>query len=142
MNLFVGIGYVYGTPKLKYTKTGIPYCTLLLVAQNEFISQDGKVRKTKDFLPCIRFGRLAEALSTYLVSGSQIAVEGYVSNKKILKPNNKETYRLDILIKSVRFLNGCKTNKDVLEDPIETLTIAELFEDLYKEELLEKKEND
>lgn len=138
MNLFIGVGYVYGSPKLKYTKTGIPYCTLLLVAQNEFITQEGKVRKTKDFLPCIRFGHLAEVLSTYLVAGSQVAIEGYVSNKKILSPKNKETYRLDILIKSVRFLNGCKTTKDVLEDPIETLTISELFEDLYKEELYAK----
>jgi single-strand DNA-binding protein len=104
-NKYIGIGYVVGDAELKYLGSGTPV-TNFKVASNYKYGDSEEVL----FMPCVLFGKIAEAISQYLTKGTLILVEGRLKEEAWEKDGQKRS-QIKLIASNVKLLSGGKNNK-------------------------------
>lgn len=98
LNAVIIQGNLTGDPDLKLTQSGIPYARFT-VAINER-TKDGE--KTH-FIPVVAWRQTGEFVNRYFKKGSQIAVEGKMSQRTYTDNDGKNRSIIEVVAKEVHF---------------------------------------
>jgi single-strand DNA-binding protein len=63
-------------------------------------------KEVTTWVNCSMFGKRGEAVSLYLLKGTQIAVSGELTNRKYTDKSGNEKYSLDVRVNDVTLLGG------------------------------------
>ena len=107
MNKWVGIGRLTKDAELKYLPgNGTAVSNFTFAVDRQFKNKDGQ--KEADFLPIVFFGKGAEALSTYLLKGTQIAIAGRIQTRNYEGKDGKKVYITEIVAEEIKLLGNGK----------------------------------
>lgn len=93
--------------ELKTTKSGIHYLRFTLAVPRVGVKEG---EKKADFIPCIAWKKTAELMSKYCSKGSQIGVNGKITESTIENNGESKTY-YDITVNSIDLLGGKSESK-------------------------------
>jgi len=96
------IGHLTRDTECRYTQEGT--CVLNFnLAVNKFV----KGEKKADFVPCVAFGKTAEAMGNYASQkGSHIAVGGRINTRTYDDKDGKKVYVVEVMVNNVEFLGS------------------------------------
>jgi single-strand DNA-binding protein len=63
-------------------------------------------KEVTTWVNCSMFGKRGEAVSPYLLKGTQIAVSGELTNRKYTDKSGNEKYSLDVRVNDVTLIGG------------------------------------
>jgi single-strand DNA-binding protein len=100
MNHVSIIGRLTRDADCRYTQEGT--CVLNFnLAVNKFV----KGEKKADFIPCVAFGKTAEAMGNYAsLKGSHVAVDGRINTRTYEDKDGKKVYVVEVMVNNVEFL--------------------------------------
>ncbi len=104
MNLCIFRGNITKETQLKYLPSGTALLSFDLAVNYRY----GKEQKTL-FIKCNLFGKRAEGLAQYLTKGTNIIVDGMLTENNWTGNDGKIRYSKELLVSSVEFA-GCKSN--------------------------------
>lgn len=114
MNKVILTGRLTKDPELKYTpKKGTAIATFTLAVDRIF-KKEGQ--PSADFIKCKAFGKLAEAIATYLAKGKFISVSGSIQTSNYTANDNSTRINVDVLINEFEFLEKGSKNKNTNTD--------------------------
>ena len=85
------------------------------LAVNRSVKKNGNWFEEVSFINVTIWGKTAENLKQYLKKGTQICVEGYLTQDRWEKDGKKES-RLNVTAESVQLLGGGKNQQDNAEE--------------------------
>ena len=106
MNLCIFRGNITKDTQLKYLPSGTALLSFDLAVNYRY----GKEEKTL-FIKCNLFGKRAEGLAQYLTKGTNIIVDGMLTENNWTGNDGKMRYSKELLVNSVEFA-GCKSNNN------------------------------
>lgn len=80
-NVWIGIGRLTKDPELKST-TNSTVCKIFLATTERYSGGDGDWKEQTDFIPCVLWGKKAEAIAKYCFKGTMIQVSGRLKVRK------------------------------------------------------------
>lgn len=110
MNNVVLVGRTVENPKLVTIGDGLMVCNMTLAVVRPFKSQESGEYET-DFIPCVLWRGIAEAVAEHCKKGSTIGVKGRLASK-IVEVEGKKIQTLEMIGERVTFihLKGEPTN--------------------------------
>lgn len=103
MNMIALVGTVTRTPRTTFEGDGLQVTSLTLATLEP--GRDGKVFRL--FVPCVSFGRAAEACSL-LTAEDLVAVQGKLSWRKHMGKCGQDHSQLIVTIREVQVLQGAE----------------------------------
>ena len=97
-------GRVVRVPELKQTKTGIPFCKLI-VAVNEFYYAAGHSQKNTSYIMVAVWNKTAAACCTYLTKGQKVRIIGKLRQSVWTNNNGMKRSQIEITCETVEFLD-------------------------------------
>lgn len=94
------VGRLTKDAELKHSGNGNAFCQFN-IAVDRF---DGKEKLT-DFIPCVAFGKRAEAICKYTGKGSLVAVQGNLKTNTYTDANNSKRFTMGVVTEDIRFLS-------------------------------------
>ncbi len=107
-------GRVVRIPELHQTKTGIPYCSII-VAVNEMFYVAGHVQKNTSYISVAVWNKTATACCTYLTKGQKVRVIGRLRQSVWTNNSGLKKSKLEITCETVEFLDRPHTKTDIKE---------------------------
>jgi single-strand DNA-binding protein len=102
MNKTMQTGRLTKDPELKLIAgSGTSTCTVTIAVDRKF-KKEGQ--PDVDFIPCVFWGKTAEALVNYQKKGNKIAVEGRIATRNYDKDGTK-IYVTEIIVEELEFLD-------------------------------------
>lgn len=111
MNRILLIGRLCRNPSLSY-KDETAICKFYLAVDKPYDANRTEV--TADFLPCVFFGKRAEAVAKYFRKGDKIALQGRIETSTYLKDDEKRS-SFSIIASEFEFCESKKKDTDVTE---------------------------
>ncbi len=112
MNHFYGIGNLTKDPELRKTNSNLSVCDFT-IAINEGFGE----KKTTEFVNCIAWRNIAEALCKYLFKGDKLAIEGKWHVENYQTKNGEKRQKTQIVVTNIEFLSKKKeSNNESFED--------------------------
>lgn len=94
------VGRLTKDAELKHSGNGNAFCQFN-IAVDRF---DGKEKST-DFVPCVAFGKRAEAICKYTGKGSLVAIQGNLKTNTYTDANNTKRFTMGVVAEDIRFLS-------------------------------------
>lgn len=104
INKVILVGNLGADPKVTYTASGDPVCTLSVATSEKFKNRDGELKTTTEWHKVVLFRRLAEIASQYLRKGSSAYFEGQLKTRKWTDKNGLERYTTEIEVNELQLL--------------------------------------
>jgi single-strand DNA-binding protein len=101
MNIFAFTGRIGKDCETRYTNAGDA-----IVNFTAAVSSGYGDKEVTTWVNCSMFGKRGEAISPYLLKGTQIAVSGELTNRKYTDKSGNEKYSLDVRVNDVTLLGG------------------------------------
>lgn len=98
------VGYLGRDPELRYTPQGTAICNLS-VATTEKRKQDGEEREITTWFRVKAWGKQGELCNEYLSKGSQVYLEGTLTQEKYTDREGEERTSLEVNMKDFKFLD-------------------------------------
>lgn len=118
INNVILIGRLVRDPELRKSSSGNSIANFTIAVDNRTKNPDGT--RSASFIPCVAFNQTADNVVKFVRKGSQVAVQGSLSQRSYAKQDGTKVNVFEILCDSVQFLEPRKEE----ETPIEaTLTI-------------------
>jgi len=120
LNSAMIVGRLTRDAELKHTNSGTAV-TKFSIASSEYQGQ-GKAEHT-NFIDCTLWAKRAEALTPYLIKGTQVVVNGTIHQSRWDSENGKRS-KIEITVSGIQLVGGKKDNKskpaeqEVFEDSI------------------------
>lgn len=92
------IGRVTRSPELKMTNNGLSVTNFSLA-----VDRRSKTEGT-DFIQCVAFGKIAEAVSKYVRKGQRIGVTGHIQTRAWDNTDGKKQYSTEVVLDELDFL--------------------------------------
>jgi single-strand DNA-binding protein len=105
INKVILIGRLGADPELRYSLEGKPVVTMRIATNEVIIRQNGDKEIQTEWHRIVAFGKLAETCAEYLVTGSQIYVEGSLRYRKILDRSGFTRVIPEIFAETIKFLS-------------------------------------
>lgn len=109
------IGNLTRNPELKYTPSGVAYCTFGLATNREW-KVDGENKQQTDFHNIVAWQKLGELCSQLLKKGTKVYVEGRIQNREWDGQDGQKVRRTEIVIDDMIILDnkrdGVAANND------------------------------
>ena len=106
------IGNLGAAPNVTTTPTGTKITDFSLATNEYFRDRDGK-RQTRTMWHRVKaFGKVADILGEYLVSGSQVAIEGRISYNKWIDKHDQVRINTEIIVEDFTFLSSNNRQAD------------------------------
>lgn len=108
MNVCIFKGRLARDVELRYTQNGKAVATFSVAVNRPKNSKDGNAQ-TADFIPCIAWDKRGEAISNYLVKGSEILVTTHVQIRSYDDKQGNKRYVTEFIVDNFEFV-GSKGN--------------------------------
>ncbi|MBO0432818.1 single-stranded DNA-binding protein [Enterococcus sp. DIV0660C] len=102
MNTSTIVGRLTKEADLRYTSNGKAVANFTLASKRSFPNQNGEIES--DFLPCVLWGKQAEALANYTRKGSLIYVTGEQRSRNYDDQQGNTRYVIETLVGSFELL--------------------------------------
>lgn len=103
LNNVVLVGRTVEDPKLFKIQDGITVCNMTLAVVRPFKSQESGEYET-DFIPCVLWRGIAEAVAEHCKKGSTIGVKGRLSTKT-MEVEGKKIHTIEMIGERVTFIH-------------------------------------
>ena len=107
INSVVLVGRIVRDCELKYSKTGSPIVNMSIAVNHTKKDGDEYVDEAS-FFDLVLFGKRGEALSQYLLKGSQISIIGKLKQERWSKDGENKS-KINIIVENIQLL-GSKNN--------------------------------
>lgn len=105
VNKVIIIGNVTRDPIVKNTEGGKKVSLFTLATNRYFKSGDGENKSESEFHNCVAWGSLAERVEKFLVKGKLVYVEWRLRTRALDKEDGGKSYKTEIVISNLIFLN-------------------------------------
>jgi single-strand DNA-binding protein len=106
MNVFNFTARIGKDCETRYTNAGDAIVNFTAAVQSGYGDKE-----VTTWVNCSMFGKRGEAVSPYLLKGTQIAVSGELTNRKYTDKSGNEKYSLDVRVNDVTLLGGKKEDQ-------------------------------
>ena len=104
MNKVVLIGRLTKDPELRFTPGGGNAVCSFNLAVDKYNTTTKQ--KEADFIPCVVWGKQAEALAQYQLKGSMIAISGKIQTRSYEDQQGIKRYITEVLVQEQQFLES------------------------------------
>lgn len=124
MNRVILIGRLTKDPDVRYSQSGMSIARYT-------VAVDRYKDETADFIPCIAFGKTAEAAEKYLSKGKRVAVAGRIQTGSYTNKDGYKVYTTDVVVENQEFIdNRAKVQEEPAPAPNDDfMTIPDNVED-------------
>lgn len=105
MNKVVLVGRLTKDPELRFAAGSGTAVTKFTLAVNRPFKKD-----ETDFINCISFGKLAEAIAQYITKGRQIAISGNIRTGSYEGQDGIKRYTTDVVVEGFDFIDSGNKN--------------------------------
>lgn len=111
MNRVILIGRLTKDPDVRYSQSGMAIARYT-------VAVDRYKDETADFIPCIAFGKTAEAAEKYLSKGNRVAVAGRIQTGSYTNKDGYKVYTTDVVVENQEFIdNRAKSQEEPAPSP-------------------------
>lgn len=107
INSVVLSGRLTKDPELRNTFSGRSVVSFTVAVNRRFHNDEQQA----DFIPCVAWGKTAEAIAQYCSKGSQIGVEGRLQQRTYDNAQGQKVYVVEVLCSQVTFLESKKESQ-------------------------------
>jgi single-strand DNA-binding protein len=109
------IGRLGQTPEVKKLESGKAVANFSLATNDKYKNQKGEWIKNTEWHNLVAWGKTAEIIEKYVQKGSEIAVEGKLTNRNWEDKEGNKRYATEILVNEVLLMgNKSKENENDL----------------------------
>lgn len=109
INNVILIGRLVRDPELRKSTVGNSIANFTIAVDNRTKNPDGT--RSTSFIPCVAFNQTADNVVKFVRKGSQVAVQGSLSQRSYAKQDGTKVSIFEILCDSVQFLEPRKDDK-------------------------------
>ena len=113
INNVILIGRLVREPELRKSSSGNSIANFTIAVDNRTKNPDGT--KSTSFIPCVAFSQTADNVVKFVHKGSQVAVQGSLSQRSYAKQDGAKVNVFEILCDSVQFLEPKKEDGNPIE---------------------------
>lgn len=99
------IGRLGRDPKLRYSQSGSPVCTLSVATDEGYTDRDGKKVDRTEWHRVVLYSKAAENCNQFLKKGSLVYVEGSLQTRKWQDQQGQDRFSTEIKAQRVQFLD-------------------------------------
>jgi single-strand DNA-binding protein len=103
LNKIFLIGRVTKQPEKRTMPSGSAITTFSIATNRVWKDKDVQKKEETEFSNCTAFGKTAETISTYVVKGQEIMVEGRIHTSQWLGKDGTKKYSTGIIVESFQF---------------------------------------
>lgn len=104
-NRVILLGNVARDPAIRYSQDSLPVVRSALAINRKYKNNNEVV-----FIDFVAFSKLAETMNTYAQKGTQVLIEGRLSQNTWEDSNGQKRSRHEIIVESFQLLSGWKDN--------------------------------
>lgn len=97
------IGRVTKQPELRSMQSGTQVATFSLATNRVWKGQDGQKNEETEFHNCTAFGKTADVISTYVIKGQEVMIEGRIHTSSWQDKSGNKRYSTGIIVESFQF---------------------------------------
>lgn len=116
VNKVILIGNVTRDPLVKNTESGKKVALFNIATNRYFKTAEWENKSEAEFHNCTAWGWLAERIEKSLVKWKLVYIEGRLRTRLIEKENNEKTYKTEIVISNLIFLNKRSEFEESISD--------------------------
>ena len=128
------IGNLTRAPELKFTPTGIAYCTFGIATNREW-KVDGENKQQTDYHNIVAWQKLGELCAQLLKKGTKVYVEGRIQNREWDGQDGQKVKRTEIVIEDMIILDSKKDNSSVNQNEVTADESVEVIEEINTDDL-------
>lgn len=102
-------------PLVKITESWKKVAMFTVATNRQYRDSNDEVKSESEFSNCVAWGILAERIEKYLIKWKLVYIEGRLKTRIIEKEDKTKTYKTEIVVSSLIFLNK-KTDFENLEE--------------------------
>ena len=106
VNKVILVGNLGKDPELRYTQSGVPFCSFSVATTDAWTDQSGQRQEKTEWHRITVWKKQAENCAKYLRKGSSAYVEGRLQTRSWDDPSGQKRYSTDIVADNVKFLGG------------------------------------
>lgn len=107
MNKVILIGRLTKDPELRYAAgSGTAICKFTVAINRQYKKDE------TDFINCIAFNKLGEAIAQYVTKGMQLAVTGSIRTGSYDGQDGIKRYTTDVIVESFEFIGNSNSNNN------------------------------
>lgn len=110
VNKVIVVGNLGRDAELRYTPGGQAVASFSVAATEKWKDRNGQLQERTEWIRIVLWGKVAEALSEYLVKGKQVYLEGKLQTRKWTDRSGAERYTTEVRADVIRLLGGGKAN--------------------------------
>lgn len=122
------LGHVVADPQIKSTKSGKSVSSFAIATNNEWLDQEGTLKKSADFHRVVAWEKLAEICTKHLRKGSPVLIQGRLTNRAYEGNDKMMRYVTEVVLNDVHLF---KYEKD--RETVESQELAEEASEEAKE---------
>lgn len=103
LNRITIIGNLVRDPEVRHTAGNKAYARFTVAVNQTWRGPDGEKKEHVDYLPCVAWGRLADAVGQWLHKGAPVFVEGAMQTRSYEQDGQKR-YITEVNAREVNFL--------------------------------------
>ena len=112
VNKAILIGRLGKDPDLRYTPAGKAVASFSLATSERWSAQDGQKKESTTWHNIVAWGRQAEVLKEYMHKGSQVYIEGRISNRSYDDKEGNKKYISEVVVQNFQFLDSKSSSSD------------------------------
>ncbi len=104
------IGHLGDTPKVRKLESGKTVANLSIATNEIYRDSNGEKQSETTWHRLVAWGKQAEIVENYLKKGSEIAIEGKLTNRSYDDKNGVKQYITEIIVNSLLMLDKNSNN--------------------------------
>lgn len=105
LNKVMAIGNVGKEPKIFHFQNGNTKASFSIATTKRYRDSNGEQKEQTTWIPCVAFGKTAEAVENYVAKGTQVYVEGEFMVSNYTDANGQKKYSTEVKIETIQFLS-------------------------------------
>jgi single-strand DNA-binding protein len=97
LNKVMIIGWLDGTPELRYTPSGRPVTSFSIATTRSWVSSEGEQHEETEWFSVVAWGSLAELCSQTLVKNQRVYIEGRLQTRGWEDSSGRRHYRTEVV---------------------------------------------
>jgi len=118
VNKVILVGFLGGTPELKFTAQNKAVATFSLAVNERWKDSEGAQQEAVQRFRIVSFGRLAEVCGEYLTKGRQVFIEGKLQCRTWEDRGGEKRKSIEIVAHEMRILDSMNKNGSKSPAPV------------------------
>jgi single-strand DNA-binding protein len=110
LNRVMVLGFLGGTPELKFTTDGKAVAKFSVAVNEKWKDSTGAVQERVEWIRIVSFGRLAEICGNYLQRGRHVFVEGRLQTRSWEGADGQRRAATEVVASELRILDSPNKN--------------------------------